>query len=273
MKRESNDSHSDEELLLEKNSSINTLEEEEANEKPPEQPPEQSLNQVTKFIRKFPITPKAVAYILIAFILIMSAIGLIFLIRYTKCRHETGPEYLRLLEKTLPKNTTQYVISETAIFSAGCFWSHQLSYDRIPAVIETAVGYTGGQTSDPTYEEVCTDTTGHAESIKIIFNSNIATYEDLVLVFFERHDPTTLNQQGNDRGTQYRSAIFYLTDEQRNIAQRLKEKTQIRLGKTVVTEITKASKFWDAEEYHQKYLLKHGYSDQKGNTSPVPCYA
>jgi len=120
---------------------------------------------------------------------------------------------------------------------------------------------------------VSSDRTGHAESVQIVFDPRIASYEDLVRVFFERHDPTTLDRQGNDRGTQYRSAIFYFSENQQATAEKLKQETEQTLGKQVVTEITPAQKFWDAETYHQKYLVKHGYADTKGDTSPVPCYA
>jgi len=218
--------------------------------------------------------PQFIAVVIGVIIIVLALGGIVFIVSFSgaRCRHESGPEYLRVLAMTTPTYDTASV-SETLTFSGGCFWSLQLSYDRIPAVLRTSVGYTGGTKANPTYSEVSADTTGHAEAVQVIFDPKIASYEDLLNVFFERHDPTTLNQQGNDRGSQYRSAIFYFTEEQRAIAEKLKQATQAKLGKLVVTEITPASEFWDAETYHQEYLVKHGYSATKGDTSVVPCYA
>src|SRR5437016_7111023 len=135
---------------------------------------------------------------------------------------------------------------------------------KIPGVIKTTVGYSGGSTPDPTYEKARTGGTGHAGSIEVVFNSSRLSYEDLLGYFFRMHDPTTLNRQHNDVGTQYRSAIFYHDDEQRQVAERVKERVQ-RSGKwdgRIVTEIVPAGEFWAAEDYHQKYLEKHpgGYT-------------
>jgi len=214
--------------------------------------------------------------VVIAIAVVLLSVGgvVVIVVRFSlgSCYHVSGPEYIRVLSMTTLKYDTASK-SETAIFAGGCFWSIQLSFDRIPAVLQTSVGYTGGTKENPTYAEVSTDTTGHVESVQIEFDPRIASYEDLVKVFFERHDPTTLNQQGNDRGSEYRSAIFYFSDEQRITAIKLKQETQQKLEKQVVTEVSPASRFWDAETYHQKYLKKHGYSDVKGDTSQVPCYA
>ncbi|MEO5802255.1 MAG: bifunctional methionine sulfoxide reductase B/A protein [Verrucomicrobiota bacterium] len=153
---------------------------------------------------------------------------------------------------------------ESATVAGGCFWGMEEIIRKIPGVIESKVGYTGGTTKNPTYKEVCTGTTGHAEAVEIIFDPDKITYEKVLDFFFRMHDPTTLNRQHNDVGTQYRSAIFYHSDDQRQTAERMKERIQ-KSGewkKSVVTEITKATEFYSAEEYHQKYLIKNpgGYT-------------
>jgi peptide methionine sulfoxide reductase msrA/msrB len=161
------------------------------------------------------------------------------------------------LAKPLPKQ-------ETAIFAGGCFWGMQEILRKIPGVIKTTVGYSGGTVPDPTYEMVCTGTTGHAESVQIIFDPSKITYEQLLGYFFRMHDPTTKNRQHNDVGTQYRSAIFYTSDEQKQTAGRVKAQVD-KSGKwnaPITTEITKATEFYPAEEYHQDYLVKNpgGYT-------------
>ncbi len=153
---------------------------------------------------------------------------------------------------------------ETAILSGGCFWGMEEILRKIPGVLKTTVGYSGGRLANPTYEEVCTGTTGHAESIQIVFDPAQLSYEGLLDIFFRMHDPTTPNRQHNDVGTQYRSAIFYADDTQRIIAERVKRKWD-KSGKfsaPIVTEITKAGPFYPAEDYHQRYLVKHpgGYN-------------
>ncbi|HRW28385.1 MAG: peptide-methionine (S)-S-oxide reductase MsrA [Alphaproteobacteria bacterium] len=149
---------------------------------------------------------------------------------------------------------------EKAIFAAGCFWGVELNFSKVNGVVETLVGYTGGDTKDPSYQEVCGKTTGHAEAIEITFNPELVTYDELLEKLWEFHDPTTLNRQGPDVGTQYRSAIFYLNEDQRIKAEASKEKLEQsnKYKNPVVTEISPASKFWPAEEYHQKYLAKKG---------------
>lgn len=153
---------------------------------------------------------------------------------------------------------------ETATVAGGCFWGVEEILRKIPGVIETKVGYTGGTTKNPTYKQICTGTTGHAEALEIIFDPEKISYEKVLDFFFRMHDPTTLNRQHNDRGTQYRSAIFYHSEEQKKTAEKMKERTQ-KSGHwkdPVVTEITKATEFYSAEDYHQDYLVKNpgGYN-------------
>lgn len=147
---------------------------------------------------------------------------------------------------------------QTAIFGAGCFWGVEAAFQRVPGVIETEVGYSGGKTRNATYKEVCTDTTGHAEVVRVKFDPAKVSYSDLVDVFFKNHNPTQVNRQGPDYGTQYRSAIFYLNDQQKSEAQARKAAWQPRFKKPIATEITKAGEFYTAEAYHQKYLEKRG---------------
>ena len=153
---------------------------------------------------------------------------------------------------------------ETAILAGGCFWGMEEILREVPGVIETTVGYSGGKVANPTYKQVCTGTTGHAEAIQIVFDPARLSYEQLLGYFFRMHDPTTKNQQHNDIGTQYRSAIFYLSDAQKQTAERVKAQADKsgKFNRPIVTEITKASAFYPAEEYHQKYLVKNpgGYN-------------
>ncbi|MEK7726792.1 MAG: peptide-methionine (S)-S-oxide reductase MsrA [candidate division KSB1 bacterium] len=147
-----------------------------------------------------------------------------------------------------------------ATFGAGCFWGVEAAFRRVPGVIATAVGYMGGKTKSPTYEDVCTDQTGHAEIVEVTYEPSRVSYEDLLHVFWTNHDPTTLNRQGPDIGRQYRSAIFYHTPEQQAAAVASKEKLQNseRYRKPIVTEIAPAAEFYRAKEYHQQYLEKRG---------------
>ncbi len=147
---------------------------------------------------------------------------------------------------------------QTAIFAAGCFWGVQFYFDQVPGVLETEVGYTGGQTDKPTYEEVCSHTTGHAEAVKITFDPNRVGFETLLKQFFRMHDPTQLNRQGPDVGDSYRTAIFYMSDEQKELAEKAKKAASNDREKLIVTEITKATKFWPAEAYHQKFAERTG---------------
>lgn len=148
--------------------------------------------------------------------------------------------------------------TEKATFAAGCFWGVEAAFAEIDGVVETAVGYTGGRTENPTYKQVCGDNTGHAEAVEVIFDPGQVSYEHLLDAFWEMHDPTTLNRQGPDWGSQYRSAIFFHAPEQEQAALASKARAQGKFGKPIVTEITPASEFYRAEEYHQKYFQKHG---------------
>ena len=145
-----------------------------------------------------------------------------------------------------------------AMFGAGCFWGVEYNFSKIKGVNEVISGYSGGKTPNPTYEMVCSNNTEHAEVVLIDFNENEVTYEELLSAFWKKHDPTTLNRQGPDVGTQYRSAIFYYDDIQKETAEKSLNQLQGKLNQKIVTEITKAQKFWKAEEYHQKYFEKHG---------------
>ncbi|HSM12637.1 MAG TPA: bifunctional methionine sulfoxide reductase B/A protein [Thermoanaerobaculia bacterium] len=153
---------------------------------------------------------------------------------------------------------------ETALLAGGCFWGVEELIRKLPGVIETEVGYTGGDVQNATYDKVHTGATGHAEAVKIVFDPARTSYEDILLFFFRMHDPTTRNRQGNDVGTQYRSAIFAFSDEQREVAERVKAKVDAsgRWKRPVVTEIVAAGEFWSAEGYHQDYLQKNpgGYT-------------
>jgi peptide-methionine (S)-S-oxide reductase len=151
---------------------------------------------------------------------------------------------------------------EKATFGAGCFWGVEETFRHVKGVGSAAVGYMGGSLPNPTYHDVCTDTTGHAEVVQVEYDPAQVTYDELLKVFWENHDPTTLNRQGPDFGTQYRSVVFYHTPEQLAAAEAFKENLQRsgRFRKPIVTEIVPASNFWRAEEYHQRYLEKHGLS-------------
>ncbi|MGA9967319.1 MAG: peptide-methionine (S)-S-oxide reductase MsrA [Terriglobales bacterium] len=147
-----------------------------------------------------------------------------------------------------------------ATFAAGCFWGVEATFRQLPGVISTRVGYTGGKTADPTYKEVCTDRTGHAEAVEIEYDPAKLSYDKLLEVFWENHDPTQLNRQGPDWGTQYRSAIFFHTSEQEAAAKASKERLEKsrRFSKPIVTQIVPAVTFFEAEDYHQQYLEKKG---------------
>lgn len=161
-------------------------------------------------------------------------------------------------------NNEEHIIGSTdsqetsrAIFAGGCFWGVEYYFQNAPGVISTTVGYTGGHLDNPTYEDVCTDKTGHAEAIEIIYNPKKTNYEKLTKLFFETHDFTQLNRQGPDIGTQYRSGIYYLDEEQKESANRLVEYLKQK-GYEVKTEIKSAKQFWSGENYHQDYYEKNG---------------
>jgi len=149
-----------------------------------------------------------------------------------------------------------------ATFGAGCFWHVEDLFRKTKGVTSTQVGYIGGKLANPTYEEVCTDMTGHAEAVQVEYDPNVISYDVLLDLFWNNHDPTSLNRQGPDIGNQYRSAIFVHNEEQKQIAQKSKEQLERsgKFQKPIVTEITPAPEFYKAEEYHQKYFQKHGLS-------------
>lgn len=149
---------------------------------------------------------------------------------------------------------------EKATFAAGCFWGVEDVFAAVPGVVSTRVGYTGGHTEHPSYKDVCTGMTGHAEAVELDFDPAVVSYETLLEIFWKAHDPTQLNRQGPDTGTQYRSAVFCHTAEQQVLAEVSLERLDSsgRLRRRIVTEIVPAATFWVAEEYHQKYHQKHG---------------
>jgi peptide-methionine (S)-S-oxide reductase len=147
-----------------------------------------------------------------------------------------------------------------ATFGAGCFWGVEAEFRKVKGVTATAVGYSGGKLDNPSYRDVCTDTTGHAEVVQVEYDPAVVPYDDLLNVFWENHDPTTLNRQGPDVGTQYRSVIFFHDPEQEAAARASKERLEEsgRFRQPIVTQIEPAADFWKAEEYHQQYLEKRG---------------
>ncbi len=147
---------------------------------------------------------------------------------------------------------------QTATFAAGCFWQIEVEFRNTEGVTDAIVGYTGGDVSDPSYEQVCTGSTGHAEACEVRFDPDLVSYEQLLAVFWRIHDPTQLNRQGPDIGSQYRSAIFFHSPEQESEAIASREQAQKRFPGPIVTEIVPATHFWPAEEYHQRYLEKRG---------------
>ena len=151
-------------------------------------------------------------------------------------------------------------MEKTATFAAGCFWGVEDAFRQVKGVTATEVGYTGGTKESPTYKEVCTGRTGHAEAVKVTYDPDTVTYEDLLDVFWSNHDPTQLNRQGPDFGTQYRTEIFVNDDEQKQAAVSSKQELEAseRYRRPIVTAITPASTFWRAEEYHQQYFEKQG---------------
>ena len=145
---------------------------------------------------------------------------------------------------------------EIAVLALGCFWGPEIKFSEIDGIIKTEVGYCGGNTKTTTYKEVCTGNTNHAEVVKLDYDEKIISYEKILNIFFEMHDPTTLNSQGPDFGTQYRSEIFYLNDNQKKIAEKVLNDTNERLSGKIVTKISLLKNYCPAEEYHQKYLEK-----------------
>jgi peptide-methionine (S)-S-oxide reductase len=151
-------------------------------------------------------------------------------------------------------------VTKKATFGAGCFWGVEAAFRQIEGVESTRVGYAGGRLENPTYEDVCSHRTGHAEVVEVTYDDEHVSYDDLLEVFWRRHDPTQRNRQGWDIGDQYRSVVFFHDEEQREAAERSKESEQPRYRKPIVTEIEAAPTFYDAEDYHQQYLEKRGRS-------------
>ena len=171
------------------------------------------------------------------------------------CINAVSLHFIATNPETAPTRNT-----EKATFAAGCFWGVQTTFDEVKGVLATRVGYIGGTLEKPTYKAVCTDTTGHAEAIEVTFDPNVVGYQQLLDIFFANHNPTQVNRQGPDEGTQYRSAVFWHSDAQRASAEVTKAKLDASgaLKRPVATQIVQASAFWPAEEYHQKYLQKRG---------------
>ena len=150
--------------------------------------------------------------------------------------------------------------AEKATFAAGCFWHVEEAFREVKGVLTTQAGYTGGNIENPTYEDVCSHTTGHAEAVELTFDPKIVTYSELVDVFWSIHDPTQVDRQGPDIGSNYRSAIFYHNEKQKAEAEKSRQLQQKKIKGEIATEIAAATKFYRAEEYHQKYLAKRGLS-------------
>ncbi len=146
---------------------------------------------------------------------------------------------------------------DLATFAGGCFWCMEAVFQRIEGVLSVTSGYSGGKTPNPTYEEVCTGETAHAEAVQVAFDPSLISYEEILDIFWQAHDPTTLNRQGPDTGTQYRSAIFWSDEAQREAAEKSRKKAQAKWRDPVVTEVLPLDKFWKAEDYHQNYYNGH----------------
>ncbi|ORX74020.1 methionine sulfoxide reductase A [Linderina pennispora] len=162
--------------------------------------------------------------------------------------------------------------TQLATFAAGCFWSVELVFQRKDGVLQTQVGYTGGHEGSTTYKEVCSGTTNHAEAVRLEFDPKVISYDTLLTAFWNKHDPTQGSRQGGDVGTQYRSAIFYHTEEQRNLAEASKVERQKLYENKITTEIVPAGTFYAAETYHQRYLEKGGQCASKGCSDNIRCY-
>ncbi|MDX1951614.1 MAG: peptide-methionine (S)-S-oxide reductase MsrA [Verrucomicrobiota bacterium] len=175
----------------------------------------------------------------------------------------SGAETAAPSSKEIKTMTTIPEGAEVITLGAGCFWCIEAVYQQIPGVLSVTSGYMGGKTKNPTYEAVCSGTTGHAEVAQVVFDTKKTSLDNILGVFWELHDPTTLNRQGADVGTQYRSAIFYHSEEQKKIAEKSKAAAGKKFEDPIVTEITKASEFYKAEDYHQNYYRlnknKNGY--------------
>lgn len=165
--------------------------------------------------------------------------------------------FVFLTVMTLQAETKPASQHEFATFGGGCFWCLEAVFQRLPGIVHSVSGYSGGRTQNPTYEDVCGHSTGHAEVIRVEFDPAVISYEKVLGVFFDAHDPTTLNRQGADEGDQYRSVIFFENEEQQQAAARAKTATQAHWPDPIVTEIVPLKKFWRAEDYHQDYFNQH----------------
>jgi peptide-methionine (S)-S-oxide reductase len=165
------------------------------------------------------------------------------------------------MEANSMDSTTDSPTFEKATFAAGCFWGVEEAFRRLAGVKSTQVGYIGGPVENPTYKQVCTDGTGHAEAVEVTYDPKVISFHDLLEVFWKNHNPTTLNRQGPDVGSQYRSSIFYHSPEQQTEAKRSRDEAQAHFSRPIVTEIKPAETFWRAEEYHQQYLEKRGLAN------------
>ena len=161
------------------------------------------------------------------------------------------------LAMTLPSEAKSASKTESATFGGGCFWCMEAVFQRVPGVVRSVSGYSGGKTENPTYEEICAHGSGHAEVIQVEFDPAVISYEKVLEIFFESHDPTTLNRQGADEGDQYRSVIFYHNEAQHLAAGRAKLAAQASHSDPIVTEVVPLKKFWRAEDYHQDYFNQH----------------
>ena len=162
---------------------------------------------------------------------------------------------------------------ETLLCAAGCFWGVELAFQRVPGVISTSVGYCGGSVKNPSYEAVCSGRTGHTEACQVVFDNAVVKYSELLDVLWDIHDPTTLNRQGNDIGTQYRAGVYYYNEEQHKVSMESFEKEQKSYKDKIVTELLPApSEYYIAEPYHQKYLEMGGQCSLKGDTTAIRCY-
>lgn len=186
---------------------------------------------------------------------IVFAISLVVSITIPGCQNSSSKP--KINDENLMEN--QNIKLDTAIFGSGCFWCTEAIFERVNGVVSVVSGYSGGTVANPTYEQVCTGKTGHAECTQITFDPKVVSYDELLEIFWKTHDPTTLNRQGNDVGTQYRSVIFYHNEEQKEKAEYYKKKlTDEKIwDKPIVTEITKFEKFYPAEDYHQEYYDKN----------------
>lgn len=179
-------------------------------------------------------------------------------------------EELTVEMKILDRQPTSFLTQAT--FAGGCFWGLELAFQRVAGVAYTAVGYTHGHQDDPSYEDVCSGESGHAESVTILYNPAEVSYNELLEVFWSRHDPTQLNGQGNDLGTQYRGGIYFHTEDQKGEAAASMAALQKSLGKPLATELLPSTKFWLSEDYHQQYLEKGGQSAKKDAVEKIRCY-